>query len=87
MQNNLLERYLIISKKIEILEKKKENLKGKILSLKSGYTEDGLCFDFQNRKGSIDYKMICDKYLSDKNINFDDFRRKDSNVFSIKEIK
>lgn len=86
MQNNLLERYLIISKKIEILEKKKENLKDKILSLDSGYSEDGLFFELQNRKGSIDYKMICDKYLSDKNINFDNFRRKDSKVFSVKEI-
>lgn len=90
MQNtnqDLLEKYLLISKKIDILMNKKNNLREKILQLPKNYEENGYSFNIQERKGTIDYKLIFDMFLADEDINIDNFRKNSVKAIIIKEPK
>lgn len=87
VNQDLLEKYLIISKKIDILMNKKSVLKEKILNLPKGYNENGYSFDIQERKGMVDYKLIFDMFLAEDDINVDNFRKEKVRAIIIKEPK
>lgn len=90
MQNtnqDLLEKYLLISKKIDILMNKKNNLREKILQLPKDYKENGYSFNIQERKGTVDYKLIFDMFLANEDINIDNFRKNNVKAIIIKEPK
>jgi hypothetical protein len=90
MQNtnqDLLEKYLLISKKIDILMNKKTALREKILELPLNYNENGYRFKIQERKGTVDYKLIFDMFLAEDDINVDNFRKEKVKAIIIKEPK
>ena len=87
INQDLLQKYLIVSKQIDILINEKSILKEKILNLPKGYNENGYSFDIRERKGMVNYKLIFDMFLSENNINVDDFRREKVKAIIIKEPK
>ena len=87
INQDLLQKYLIVSKQIDILINEKSILKEKILNLPKGYNENGYSFDIRERKGMVNYKSIFDMFLSENNINVDDFRREKVKAIIIKEPK
>lgn len=90
MQNtnqDLLEKYLLISKKIDILMNKKNNLREKILQLPKDYKENGYTFSIQTRKGVVDYKKIFDMFMQEDDIDIDMFRKEEVKALIIKEPK
>lgn len=76
-----------MSKKIEILTIKKNDLKKRILQLPKDYEENGYSFGIQERKGTVDYKLIFDMFLADEDINIDNFRKNNVKAIIIKEPK
>lgn len=87
INQDLLEKYLIVSKKLEILTNKKSQLRKKILQLPKNYTENGYSFDIQERKGVVDYKLIFDMFLVDEDIDINNFRKEKTKAIIVKEPK
>lgn len=84
---DLLEKYLIISKKIDILMNKRTLIKQKILKLPKDYNENGYTFSIQTRKGVVDYKKIFDIFMQEDDIDIDMFRKEEVKALIIKEPK
>lgn len=84
---DLLEKYLIISKKIDILMNKRTLIKQKILKLPKDYNENGYTFSIQTRKGVVDYKKIFDMFMQEDDIDIDMFRKEEVKALIIKEPK